>query len=393
MSDKPSSTSASDVWRIPLSDLDYGTEEESGVLRVLKSKWLSMGQEVQDFEREFAAMLGVKHAFAVANGTAAIHLAYLALGLGEGDEIIQPPINFVASANMTLAMGAEPVFADILSLQEPTIDPAQIAARITPRTKAVVVMHYGGYLCHMAEISALCRERGIAIIEDACHAVGARYQDAQERYPHGRMAGNLSDIGTFSFFSNKNMAVGEGGMVVTERDELAERLRRFRSHGMTTLTWDRHKGHASSYDVVLNGFNYRMDEIRAALGRAQLAKLLHNNQRRMELVRLYRAGLKKITGWKAVFADYSGESACHLQVALAPDEAARTRAAQALRQAGIQTSMHYPCITTFQAFKAYAAAEVPLSLEYAHRAITLPLYPTMTPAQVQEVCAVIAASV
>jgi dTDP-4-amino-4,6-dideoxygalactose transaminase len=219
--------------------------------------------------------------------------------------------------------------------------------------------------------------------------VGSRYVDASARPPHGRMAGALSDVGTFSFFSNKNMAVGEGGMVTTDRDDLAERLRHYRSHGMTTLTWDRHKGHACSYDVILNGFNYRMDEIRAALGRAQLAKLMRNNRRRAELVCLYRGEFAHFHGWQAIFDNYPGESAYHLMAAVAPDAETRTRTAQALSQAGIQTSMHYPCITTFQAFGAYAAAEVPLSLEYARRAITLPLYPTMTKAQVQEVCAAV----
>jgi dTDP-4-amino-4,6-dideoxygalactose transaminase len=157
-------------WRIPLSDLSFGADEEEAVLRVLRSRWLSMGPEVQAFEQEFASLLNVKHALAVANGTAAIHLAYAAAGLGPGDEVIQPAINFVAAANMTMAVGATPVFADIIGLREPTIDPAEIERLITPRSKAVVVMHYGGYVCHMAEINALCRERGLLVIEDACHA-------------------------------------------------------------------------------------------------------------------------------------------------------------------------------------------------------------------------------
>ncbi len=176
-------------WRIPLSDLDYGEEEKEAVLRVLASKWLTMGPEVQAFEREFAEFLGVKHALAVANATAALHLAYLALGLGPGDEVIQPALNFVAAANMTVAVGAAPVFADIVGLDEPTIDPQDIERKITPRTKAVVVMHYGGYLCRMSEISDLCRRRGLALIEDACHAVGARYLNPADSTLHNRMAG------------------------------------------------------------------------------------------------------------------------------------------------------------------------------------------------------------
>lgn len=190
-------------WRIPLSDLDYGPEEEAAVLRVLRSRWLSMGPEVQAFEKEFAELVGAKYAIAVSNGTAALHLSYLTLGLGSGDEIIQPAINFVAVANMTVAVGSTPVFADIVAVDEPTIDPADLERRITPQTKAVVVMHYGGYLCRMAEINEICERHGLFLIEDACHAVGARYSDPQERNPHQKMAGNIGDIAAFSFSATK----------------------------------------------------------------------------------------------------------------------------------------------------------------------------------------------
>src|SRR5262249_13410538 len=149
-------------------------------------------------------------------------------------------------------------------------------------------MHYGGNLCRMAELTELCQDRGLALIEDACHAVGARFYDAGRRPPHGAMAGSIGDISAFSFFSNKNIASGEGGMVVTNRDDLADRVRLLRSHGMSSLTWDRHNGHASSYDVVMNGYNYRFDDLHAALGRVQLAKLTRNNERRRRLLEAYR---------------------------------------------------------------------------------------------------------
>ncbi len=379
-------------WRIPLSDLDYGEEEKEALLRVLAGKWLSMGPEVQTFEREFAGFLGVKHALAVANGTAALHLAYLALGLGPGDEVIQPAINFVAAANMTAAVGATPVFADILGLDEPTIDPREVERQITPRTKAVVAMHYGGCLCRMGDISALCRRHGLALVEDACHAVGARHLDPAEPTLHDRMAGALGDVASFSFFSNKNLATGEGGMVTTDRDDLAERLRLLRSHGMTTLTWERHKGHASSYEVVANGFNYRLDELHAALGRAQLAKLSHNNQRRRRLLALYAEHLKPLAGWIIPFADNGGDTSGHLMVAVAPTTEMRTRVAQKLRESRVQTSMHYPCICDFKAFARGQAAAADLSREFTSRAMTLPLFPTMTEAQVKEVCVIIKAT-
>ncbi|MDP2896304.1 MAG: DegT/DnrJ/EryC1/StrS family aminotransferase [bacterium] len=376
-------------WRIPLSDLDYGTEEEAAALRVLRSGWLSMGPEVEAFEAEFAEFIGVKHAIAVANGTAALHLSYLALGLGRGDEIIQPAINFVAAANMTVAVGATPVFADIPGVQEPTIDPGDLEKRITSRTKAVVVMHYGGYLCRMAEICAICRRHGLALIEDACHAVGARYMDPEHRPPHGKMAGTLGDVACFSFFSNKNMATGEGGMVVTDRDDLAERLRFLRSHGMTTLTWDRHKGHASSYNVVSHGFNYRLDEIRAALGRAQLRKLRENNRLRGEIVASYRRQLAGLPAWTVPFADYFGDSAYHLMIAVVPDEPVRGKVVKALHEAGVQTSLHYPSIADFKAFRSFTADGLEHSRSFAGRTITLPLFPKMTEKQVEEISTLI----
>jgi dTDP-4-amino-4,6-dideoxygalactose transaminase len=376
-------------WRIPLSDLDYGEAERSAALRILGSKWLSMGPEVEAFESDFAAYVGVRHAIAVANGTAALHLAYLALGLGGGDEIVQPAINFVAAANMSLAVGATPVFADVVALTEPTLDPRSVEELLTERTRAVIVMHYGGYFCRMADLQDLCRRRGLALIEDACHAVGGRYIDEHGRIPNGKRAGAISDVATFSFFSNKNLAVGEGGMVTTDRDDVAAKLRRLRSHGMTTLTWDRHRGHANSYDVSEPGFNYRIDELRAALGRCQLAKLDANNARRREFVDAYRRRLTDLPGWVIPFERHASESAAHLMVAVAPDPDTRDLTRKLLRDAGIQTSLHYPCVPDFGAFARRAAGPVEQSRSFARRAITLPLYPTMTISQVEAVCSVI----
>jgi dTDP-4-amino-4,6-dideoxygalactose transaminase len=380
-------------WRIPLSDLDYGPEEEEAALRVLRSRWLSMGPEVQTFEHEFGAFLGVRHAFAVGNATAGLHLAFLALEIGPGDEVIQPALNFVAAANMTVAAGATPVFADILSLDEPTIDPAHVERLITPKTKAVVVMHYGGYPCRMAELLALCRRHGLALIEDACHAVGARFDDARARPPDGRMAGSIGDVSAFSFFSNKNLATGEGGMVATDRDDLATRIRLLRSHGMTSLTWDREKGHASSYDVRLHGFNYRLDELHAAIGREQLRKLSAGNGRRGELVRGYRASLRNLPGLVLPFAQYAGDSAFHLMPVLAGSAESRVGIVAALKAAQIQTSLHYPCIPDFFAFARFHDAFLPNSREFARRIITLPLHPRLSDAAQEEVCACLRSAV
>jgi len=376
--------------RIPLSNIDYGTEEEEAVLRVLRSKWLSMGPEVQALESEMATALDCESALAVSNGTAALHLAHLALGIGPGDEVIQPGLNFVAAANSTVAVGATPVFADIVGLDEPTLDPRDVERLLTPRTRAVVVMHYGGYPGRLAELSQLCQRHGVALIEDACHAIGARYLDPDERPPHGAYAGTVGDIGCFSFFSNKNLAMGEGGLVVTNRTDLVDRLRRLRSHGMTTLTWDRHRGHASSYDVVAHGYNYRLDELHGALGRSQLRKLPRNNARRRECVMRYRNGLAQLEGWIVPFADYPGESAYHLCVVVAPDRELRDLAVTGLRGEGIQTSLHYPCIADFTAFQEFSTSVLEQCRAFSSRAITLPLFADLTFDEIDEICGVLA---
>ena len=321
-------------WRIPLSDLDYGSEEANAVQRVIAGKWLSMGPEVQAFEQEFATMQEAKHALAVSSATAGLHLALLALGMGPDDEVIQPALNFVATANMTVALGATPVFADICDLGEPTIDPNAVERVISPRTKAVVVMHYGGSLCRMGELTELCAAHGIAIVEDACHAVGVAYRDSHNRWPNGVMAGSIGDISAFSFFANKNIASGEGGMVVTNRADLAERVRLLRSHGMTSLTWDRYKGHAASYDVDNPGYNSRLDELHAALGRAQLQKLERNNQRRRALLLKYREAMRPLSDWIIPFADAIKYSSGHLMVIVAPEPEIKQRAVRGVVAGG-----------------------------------------------------------
>jgi len=371
---------------IPLCDLDYGPDEEAAVLRVLRSKWLTMGPEVRAFESEMSDFLGIKHAFAVSSGTAALHLAYLALGIGAGDEVIQPAINFVAAANATVAVGATPVFADIVGLDEPTIDPDAVERLISPQTRAVVVMHYAGYPGRLAPLTELCARHRLALVEDACHAIGARYLDPSGRPPHGAQAGTVGDVGCFSFFSNKNMAMGEGGLVVTNRADLAERLRLLRSHGMTSLTWDRHRGHTMGYDVVAHGYNYRLDELHAALGRCQWRKLSGNNTRRGQLAAIYRQALTALAGWIVPFADHPGESAHHLSVVVAPDTETRDCAVRHLTAVGIQTSLHYPCVPGFDAFHRFASDGIDRCRAFASRAITLPLFPTMTLDQVEETC-------
>lgn len=371
-------------WRVPLSVLDYGVEEAAAAQRVIGSKWLSMGPEVLAFEREFASLQNCKHAYAVSSATAALHLAMHAIGLGPGDEVIQPGINFVAAANMTLLAGGTPVFAEICSLAEPTVDPQHVEQLITSRTKAIVPMHYGGNLARMRELLAICKRHGLMLIEDSCHALGASYHDERGRPPHRAMAGSIGDIGTFSFYANKNLACGEGGMLVTDRDDFCERIQMIRSHGMTRSSWERH-GRAGSYDVALAGFNYRLDELHAAIGRAQLAKLLDGNARRRQLLARYRDGLRGDERWTLVFADRVEYSAGHLMVVVADSSEMRARAVQALRDIGVQTSMHYPSILEFSGFRERFTAHLELTHQFAKRAITLPLHPNLSAEHVDEI--------
>ena len=360
-------------WRISLSDIDFGMEEEQAVQQVVKSRWLTMGAVTQEFEREFAAYVGARHAIAVTNATAALHLACVASDLGPGDEVILPSLTFVATANAVRYTGATPVFADIEGEQSLNISVQEIEECITPRTRAILVMHYGGYACDMPAILSLAKEHGLTVIEDAAHAIGSQL--------NGRMLGTWGQVGCYSFFSNKNMTTGEGGMLVTNDDGLAEKMRSLRSHGMTSLTWDRHNGHAWSYDVVDLGYNYRIDEIRSALGRVQLKKLPQNNQLRREKTSLYRRLLEEQCHEVIVpFDEHPGLSACHLMPVLLPDEVMREEFMGAMKERGIQTSIHYPPIHLFSAFREMIPP-VTQSLAFtetmAAREVTLPLYPTL----------------
>ncbi len=376
------------LWRIPLADIDLGEPEIEAVTAVLRSRWLTMGERTQAFEAAMAEKLGVRHAFAVANCTVALHLAYAALDLARGDEVIMPALTFVATANAATYTGAVPVFAEVRGPHDLTVDPADVARRITPRTRAITVMHYAGYPVDMGAISDLARAHGLAVVEDAAHAPGATYG--------GRALGTLGDLGCFSFFSNKNLVVGEGGMVVTDRDDLADRIRLMRSHGMTTLTWDRHRGHASSYDVVSPGFNYRMDEIRAALGLVQLGRLDANNARRGALVAQYRTLLAGVPGITMPFAQPHGTSAYHIMPVLLDPTVSRPAVIAALKAARIQTSIHYPPIHLFSYYQERFGAgpgTLPITEDIAARELTLPLYPTLDPAGVTEVVAALRTAV
>ena len=381
------------LWNVPLADIDMGDDEIRAVTDVLRSKWLSMGPVTVEFERQFAAMVGVTHAFAVTNCTAALHLAHLALGAGPGDTVICPSLTFVATANAIRYTGAAPVFADVTSAENCNISPESIAACIDATTKGICVVHYGGYPCDMDSVMALARRHGLYVVEDVAHAPGAgcwvtlpgnRQDGSGERV--FKQCGNIGDIGCFSFFSNKNLATGEGGMLTTNNDALAERLKLLRSHGMTSLTWDRDRGHSFSYDVTASGFNYRIDEMRSALGLVQLRKLETNNQRRGEVVNRYHEKLAALEGIILPFAHYEGISSYHLLPIVLPADEQRPGFTEFLKACGIQTSMHYPPIHQFTYYRSCTSpAALPVTEQLGRRLVTLPLYPHITFQQIDAV--------
>ena len=368
-------------WKVTLSDLNFDQRERKMVDRVIRSKWLTMGETVQKLEKNFADFVGAKHAIAVSSGTAALHLAMRALEIEPDDEVIVPSLSFVASSNAIMYVGAKPVFVDISSLNDFNLSCDDLKKKITSKTKAIVVVHYGGYLADMEEIKKIARKHKLFIIEDSAHAIGADLSS--------KMAGTLGDVGCFSFFSNKNLATGEGGMVVTDDDRLARKIKLLRSHGMTSMTLNRHKGHAYSYDVVELGYNYRMTEISAALGILQLEKLTKGNKKRKALTDLYVANLKEADSLSIPFQDYPRKSSYHLFPILLDKNINRKKFMELLKKEGIQSSIHYPSIHKFSYYRKNlkgSQTKLPLTEYVGTHEVTLPLHPLLKKEDVIFVC-------
>ena len=367
-------------WRVPLADVEIAEEEIAAVADTYRSGWLSMGPRTEELEAQFAAYTGSGHAIAVTNGTASLHLICMAAGLGPGDEVVVPSLTFVATANAIRYAGATPAFADVVAPDRPWLSAEATEAALGDQTKAIMNMTYGGHPGQSAELAELAAERGVILLEDTAHGLGGSLDRKQ--------LGTFGVAGAFSFFSNKNLPVGEGGMVVTDDEEFAARVRLLRSHGMTSLTWDRHRGHASSYDVVELGFNYRIDEPRAALAAARLAKLDRDNEMRARAAGLYRDRLESIAGIAPAMPEREGErSAHHLFTVLVDAGVDRDAVREGLTTERVQTSVHYPPIHSFTAYRDSGLdAEVPITEDYARRAITLPLFPAITDTQIGEVC-------
>jgi len=367
-------------WRVPLTEISIPEQDVQAVLECLESGWLTMGPRTKAFEDALAEYIGTPHAITVSSGTAALHLACLAAGIGAGDEVIVPAFTFVASASAARYVGAEPVLCDVRSPHDFNIDPADVARRITPRTRAVVAVHFCGYPADVSALRALCDEHGLVLIEDCAQAIGARLDDS------GRQVGTVGELGTFSFFSKKQLCVGEGGMVSTADEQLSERVRLFRSHAMTSSTWDRHRGHDPAYDVVDIGFNYRMDEPRAALGLNRLGRLAQSIEARRASVRSYRERLAEVPGIELPFTDEDVARASHFAFpVLVADRETRDRFRDDLKDNGIQTTW-YPALHTFTEYRRFAPADgLPQAAEVADRHCALPLSSSTTEAEIEMV--------
>jgi dTDP-4-amino-4,6-dideoxygalactose transaminase len=374
-------------WRVPLTDIAMPEQDVQAVLDCLESGWLTMGPRTKAFEQALAEYVQTPHAVTVSSGTAALHLSCLAAGIGAGDEVIVPAFTFVASAGAARYVGAEPVLCDVRSAQDFNIDPEDVARRITPRTRAIVAVHFCGYPADVSALRALCDEHGLVLIEDCAQAIGARLDDS------GRQVGTVGELGAFSFFSKKQLCVGEGGMVTTADEQLADRVRLFRSHAMTSSTWDRHRGHDPAYDVIDIGFNYRLDEPRAALGLSRLQRLQENIAARRAIVRAYRERLVEVPGIELAFTDQDVERSSHFAFpVLLADRQTRDRFRDNLKDNGIQTTW-YPALHTFTEYRQFAPPDgLPRALEVADRHCALPLSSTMDETEVDTVVDVVRAA-
>jgi len=372
---------------LPLFDLQLEPEDLQAVADTLRSGWLTIGPRTAEFEAAFAEHLGARHAIAVSSCTAALHLAYLAAGVGPGDEVIVPSFTFAATAAAALYCGAAPVFAEIVSRKQPNLDPDDVERRITPRTKAVCVVHYAGYAAAADRLKELCDAHGIALIEDVAHAPSAELA--------GRKLGTWGLAGAFSFFSNKVLSVGEGGLVCTDSDEVAQLVRSRRSHAMTSGTWDRHSGRTDTYDVTGLGFNYRLDEPRSALLLSRLGRLEAEIARRRELTERYRSLLEEVRGIIVPFEDAQVPgSSCYVIPIMIEEDGRQAEVSSRLRERGIQTSIFYPSIHRFSAYRdRFPGVSLPVTELASRTELTLPFYPHMTYDDQDRVAAALAEAV
>lgn len=351
-----------------------GAEEKAALSEVIESGWITMGERVRAFEQAFARLQQAEDSVAVDSCTAALHLILHALEIGPGDEVLVPSMTFVATANCVLYVGATPVFVDIESVDVPHMSIADAESKCTSRTRAVILMHYAGYLADRDLWQAFARRKGLLLIEDAAHAPGCAE------------VGSYGVAAAFSFYGNKNMTTAEGGAVITNDRALLDTIRQMRGHGMTTGTYQRLTSRTPNYDVTMLGFNYRMDELRAAVGLVQLKQLSNWNAIRGRLTGFYRKLIaERCPSVSVAFAE-PRISTNHIMPVLLPDAATRSAVIEHLRDREIQTTIHYPPVHRLTYFRRrYPDTRLPRTEEFAKRELTLPLHPGMTTESVEVV--------
>lgn len=359
---------------IPYGKQSVDEEDIQAVVEVLRSDYLTTGPKVAEFEKKVEEYVGAKYAVAVCNGTAALHIACLAAGIRPGDEVITSPITFAASANCALYCGAVPVFADIDPVTY-NINPDEIEKKITDRTKAIIPVHYTGQPCDMDAISTIAQKHGLTVIEDGAHALGAVYQD--------RMIGSISDMTCFSFHPVKPVTTGEGGMVVTDDENLYQKLLLFRSHGITREEeWLTENQGPWYYQQHFLGYNYRITDISCALGISQMDKLDRFLTRRREIAKRYDDAFAGVAGLQIPSQAEGCESGWHLYM-IQVLEKSRREVFDELREAGIGVNVHYIPVYQHPYYQkhGYANCRCPQAEQFYARAISLPIFPALTEEQ------------
>jgi perosamine synthetase len=364
-----------------------GDAEIDSVVDCLRSGWLTSGLKVKEFERAFAAYVGCKHAVAVNSCTAALHLGLEAVGVKPGDEVITSPMTFAATAAVVEHLGARPVLVDC-EPESLNLDPTLLEAAITPRTRAIMPVHFAGQACDMDAIMEIARAHGIAVVEDAAHALPSRHR--------GRMIGTFGDVTCFSFYATKTITTGEGGMAVTDREDLADRMRMMHLHGMSRDAWKRYTQNGSwSYEILAPGFKYNLTDIAASIGIAQLARADAFFARRRQLARAYSEGLSGLRGLRTpVVRDERGHS-LHLYVVQVVPEALTIDRDEFIRRLvarNIGVSVHFIPVHLHPYYRekyGLRPADLPVASSAAQRIISLPLYPKMTDEDLQDVIDVV----
>lgn len=382
-------TQSSKLNFLPYGRQEIGDADVKAVVEALCSDWLTTGPRVAQFEKSFARFCGAAEGVAVNSGTAALHAAMRAVGVGPGDEVIVPAITFAASANAAIYEGAAPIFADV---EDNTllIDPSSVERLITAKTKAIVGVDYGGQPADYDALYALARQRDIAVVADACHAPGATYR--------GRMSGTLADVNCFSFHPVKHLTTCEGGMILTDDPKMAAHMRRFRNHGIDSDHRQRDSEGTFAYDMVELGYNYRLPDVQCALGMAQLERLPSWVERRRIVAAWYDKALRDVAHVRPLLVHADRTNAYHLYVVrldLSRLKINRARAFSYLRECGIGANVHYTPVYlhSFYRGRGYQPGLCPVAERVYGEILTLPMFPAMTQSDVARVVEVLRALV